>query len=261
LLGEEGNITVEFANGTRTPAQLLAHDKIFELALLKAETSNLATVAVARKMPPIGRPVIAAGFLSPPGPHSDSHAFAVASGVISSDRIEMPRSDIMPGYFLGTDMEIGFLMNLLFNNKGELLSVMGLLHRSEGDSPYYSPGTFYYPLSSLPPRLLADLREGKEPQHGRLGVSMKDPSTSVLSEPIRSIRHGAEVVQVSPNSPADGILKVGDLIFQFNDIHIRGPSDLRRMTMATYPGTSVRLLIRRQSKELPVEMTIGKWGK
>lgn len=56
---------------------------------------------------------------------------------------------------------------------------------------------------------------------------------------------GAQVVQVLPNSPADGILQPGDVIVSIDDRPVRLATDLRELVGARPAGTSFRVGVER----------------
>jgi PDZ domain-containing protein len=66
---------------------------------------------------------------------------------------------------------------------------------------------------------------------------------------------GAEVVLVQPDSPADGVLEVGDLIVEVDGETVEGTDDLREAFADVEPGDRVELTVEREGKE--VELTAG----
>jgi Lon-like protease len=66
---------------------------------------------------------------------------------------------------------------------------------------------------------------------------------------------GAEVVLVQPDSPADGVLEVGDLIVEVDGETVEGTDDLRDAFADVEPGDRVELTVEREGKQ--VELTAG----
>lgn len=66
---------------------------------------------------------------------------------------------------------------------------------------------------------------------------------------------GAEVVLVQPGSPAEGELRVGDVILEARGEPIRTTNDLRRIMRPVQSGTAVELTLEREGEEL--ELSVG----
>jgi Lon-like protease len=66
---------------------------------------------------------------------------------------------------------------------------------------------------------------------------------------------GAEVVLVQPDSPADGVLEVGDLIVEVEGEEVEGTEELREAFADVEPGERVEMTVEREGK--PVELTVG----
>ncbi|MEZ5098729.1 MAG: PDZ domain-containing protein [Thermoleophilia bacterium] len=66
---------------------------------------------------------------------------------------------------------------------------------------------------------------------------------------------GALVTQVSPRTPADGELRVGDVVTRANGQDVRTPGDLRTAMASVEPGQEVTFTIRRKGGTLDVTLT------
>jgi PDZ domain-containing protein len=66
---------------------------------------------------------------------------------------------------------------------------------------------------------------------------------------------GADVVLVQPDSPADGVLEVGDRIVEVDGETVEGTDDLRDAFADVEPGDRVELTVEREGKQ--VELTAG----
>lgn len=68
---------------------------------------------------------------------------------------------------------------------------------------------------------------------------------------------GAEVLQVTPGSQAEGLLRPGDVIVAVNSEPVRLTTDLSVRTTRAAPGEKLRLAVRRDDSELDVEVEVG----
>jgi PDZ domain-containing protein len=81
-----------------------------------------------------------------------------------------------------------------------------------------------------------------------------------ISVALRHLGHkvdplGAEVAQVLPGAPADGKLRIGDVIVGAKGREVRTPEDLFEAMSAHTPGTPVRLEVRRGGRDM--EIVVG----
>ncbi|MFN2555799.1 MAG: PDZ domain-containing protein [Nitriliruptorales bacterium] len=68
---------------------------------------------------------------------------------------------------------------------------------------------------------------------------------------------GAEVLQVTPGSQAEGLLQPGDVVVAVNGEPVSLATDLAVRTMRAAPGEQLRLGVRRGDAELDVEVAVG----
>jgi serine protease Do len=138
----EGTVTVIFNDGRRLPAQIIKKDDEIQLSLLKVDLNNLKSLTIAKEIPPVGGKVIVAGF---EGVQPNEQSFVTVPGKVTSDKYEIQASKPLYGYFITTDVAIKPSMNVLFNEKGELLGVVGLHNIKTGIPP-----SIFYPIQNIP---------------------------------------------------------------------------------------------------------------
>jgi Lon-like protease len=129
--------------------------------------------------------------------------------------------------------------------------------------------------ASLFERLFPQVHEGAElvpeEEFNPEGLSESERREESLSEMSASqqiaiavaLRHlghkvdplGAEVAQVLPGAPADGKLRIGDVIVGAKGREVRTPEDLFEAMSAHTPGTPVRLDVRRGGRDM--EIVVG----
>ncbi len=139
----KGNISVYFNDGQKVPAQILKTDDELQLSLLKADLHDLKPATISKDIPHIGENVIAAGFEG----QGDAQTFKTEIGKITYDKYEIPSSKPFYGYYITTDITIGYSnlgLTTLFNEHGELLSVVGLFSQTG------TPPSIFYPITNIP---------------------------------------------------------------------------------------------------------------
>jgi PDZ domain-containing protein len=99
-------------------------------------------------------------------------------------------------------------------------------------------------------------RERKQENLSEMSVSQQ----IAIAVALRSLGHdvdplGAEVVRILPGAPAEGKLKVGDVIVGLKGEKVSSPDELIRLMRGHRPGTPVRLDVRRGGREL--ELVVG----
>jgi PDZ domain-containing protein len=75
-----------------------------------------------------------------------------------------------------------------------------------------------------------------------------------LGRPVDVTRIGAEVVLVQPGFPAEGTLRVGDVIVEAEGERVRSTEELLDAMAAVRPGDEVELAIRRGARTLELEL-------
>jgi PDZ domain-containing protein len=99
-------------------------------------------------------------------------------------------------------------------------------------------------------------RERKQESLSEMSVSQQ----IAIAVALRNLGHdvdplGAEVVRILPDAPAEGKLKVGDVIAGIKGEKVSSPDELIRLMRGHRPGTPVRLKVRRDGREL--ELVVG----
>ena len=98
----------------------------------------------------MGGKVYAAGFVSSSFSQHPKD-FVVAEGIIKDDLYDIPGMVIKkPGFHLATDIDIQSTMNLLFNSKGEIVSVTGMKKVTMDDPKNAQPLSIFYPFTNIP---------------------------------------------------------------------------------------------------------------
>ena len=72
---------------------------------------------------------------------------------------------------------------------------------------------------------------------------------------VKILGEGVEVIRVVPDSPADGVLEIGDVIHRIGDVEVRIDTELREAILASQPGEPLSMQIVRAGETLDVEVT------
>ena len=93
---------------------------------------------------------------------------------------------------------------------------------------------------------------------GRLGVSIQDVTAELKVKQNLSVDHGAYVIDVEEESPAEKAeIKKGDVIIRFDGEEIESSRDLTKLVKRTKPKRSVPVEIVRKKEHKVVTATIG----
>ena len=72
---------------------------------------------------------------------------------------------------------------------------------------------------------------------------------------------GAKVVKIQPNTPADGLVKVGDVITHVNNLETLSYDDLELIVSETEPNKMIMLTVMRDGRQLEVELMTVPYGQ
>jgi serine protease Do len=162
--------------------------------------------------------------------------------------------------FIQTDAAInpGNSGGALINARGELIGInTAILSRSGG----YQGIGFAVP-SSMARQVMDSLVKYNKVIRGWLGVSIQDINADLAEEfGVKDLK-GALVSGVMKGSPAEKAgIKQGDVILNYDDKVVEDTGHLRNMVSQTPIGTTVKIKLLRQKKEVVVEVKIAELTK
>src|SRR5215468_5737217 len=237
------------------PAKLIGTDPLTDLAVIKIEGKNFPNVpwGDATALHP-GHTVLAFG--NPFG-----FRFTVTRGIVSALNRPNPYStdSRKPGQFIQTDAAInpGNSGGPLVNAHGEVVGINTFLISQSGA---FSGMGFAIPTQIVRPTVDTLIRDGKV-SHGYMGIGITDvtPENAKFFE--SKDNRGAIVTQVEPNSPgAKAGLKIGDLITRLEGREISDAGQLQVLVGQTQPGTTIKLQVFRDGKNMELPVTLEKMG-
>ena len=249
------DIRVTMSDRRVLSAKLIGTDPLTDLAVIKIEGHNFPNVpwGDATTLRP-GQTVLAFG--NPFGMR-----FTVTRGIVSAlNRPNPSPTDARkPGQFIQTDAAInpGNSGGPLVNVRGEVVGINTFLISQSGA---FSGMGFAIPTQIVRPTVEELMRDGKV-THGFIGVGITDVTPENAKFFDSKDNRGAIVTQVTPNAPgAKAGLKVGDLIASVDGHSVSDASALQVMIEQSHPGTTVKLAVVRDGKNMEVPVTLEKMG-
>jgi serine protease Do len=249
VAGKADSITVTLADGRKLPAKMVGGDEKTDLALIKVESDKplpYVTFADATKVR-VGQPVMAVG-----------NPFGLG-GTVTTGIVSARGRDIHSGPFddyIQTDAAInrGNSGGPLFDMDGHVIGINTAIFSPSGGSV----GLGFAIPSSLAEPVVAQLRTNGRVERGLLGVQIQPVTEELAQSMSLSSEKGALVAQVQPDSPALAAgIKSGDVIKSVDDKTIDSIRDLTRMISGIKPGTSVKLGVWRDGKDMTVTAKVG----
>ncbi len=160
--------------------------------------------------------------------------------------------------FIQTDAPInpGNSGGALINDRGELVGINTAIiaHGSDGNQGI----GFAVPVNLAREVMDQILKNGKVTR-AYLGIVPQDVTPAIAKAFQVDASHGALVGDVSPDSPAQhaGIQK-GDIILDVNGKPVAGANELRMTISMMSPGTSVKVNVLRNGRQLPMTVQLAE---
>ncbi len=246
-------IKVSLLNKRDYRAKLVGADPKTDIAVIKIEAKGLTALpwGDSNKLK-VGEIVFAIG--NPFGLNQ-----TVTMGVISAvGRANVGIADYED--FIQTDAAInpGNSGGALVNPRGELIGInTAILSRTGG----YQGIGFAVP-SSMARQVMDSLVKYKKIVRGWLGVSIQEVTSDLADEfGVKDLK-GALVSGIIKGSPAEKAgIRQGDVILQYNGKVVEDTGHLRNMVSQTPIGTTVKVRLLRQKKEIEIEVSIAELPK
>ncbi len=249
VVGKADEIVVSLADGRKLPAKLMGGDEKTDIALLKVESDkplpyvsfgDTGKVRVGQAVMAVGNPFGLGG--------------TVTTGIVSARG-----RDIQSGPFddyIQTDAAInrGNSGGPLFDMEGKVIGINTAIFSPSGGSV----GLGFAIPANLAQPVVDQLKVNGRVERGLLGVQIQPLNEELAKSMSLGSEKGALVAQVSPDSAAmaAGILS-GDVIMSVDGKNVDTIKDLTRMISGMKPGTSVKLGVWRDGKDLTVSAKIG----
>ena len=249
VAGKADSITVTLTDGRKLAAKLKGGDEKTDLALLKVESDKplpYVEFGDATKVR-VGQAVMAVG-----------NPFGLG-GTVTTGIVSARGRDIHSGPFddyIQTDAAInrGNSGGPLFDMEGKVVGINTAIFSPTGGNI----GLGFAIPSSLAQPVIAQLKTDGHVERGLLGVQIQPVSTEIAESMSLGSEKGALVAQVQPDSPAKAAgIQSGDVIKSVDGKEVASIRDLTRIISATKPGTSVKLGVWRDGKDVTVTAKVG----
>jgi serine protease Do len=253
VAGKADSITVTLSDGRKMKAKLLGTDEKTDLAVLKVESDKpLPSVQFgdASKVK-VGQPVMAVG-----------NPFGLG-GTVTTGIVSARGRDIQSGPFddyIQTDAAInrGNSGGPLFDMDGKVIGINTAIFSPTGGSI----GLGFAIPASLAQPVVDQLKSSGRVERGLLGVQIQPVTDEIASSLSLGSSKGALVAQVEPNSAAQKAgIQDGDVIKTVDGKDVATVRDLTRTIAGMSPGSSVKLGVMRDGKEMTVSAKLGDSAK
>jgi serine protease Do len=250
------DIRVTTSNRRVMKAKLIGTDPLTDLAVIKVDATDLASVpwGDSKEVRP-GQTVLAFG--NPYG-----FRFTVTRGIVSAvNRANPDPSDPRkPGEFIQTDAAInpGNSGGPLVDARGEVIGINTFLFSPSGS---FSGMGFAIPSQIVKPTVDELIRNGKV-SHGRIGIGVADVTPENAKFFDQSSATGAVVTQVESDSPgAKAGLQIGDVVTAIDGQKVNDAGELQVMVGQKQPGTKITVDLLRNGKSMTIPVTLEGLGK
>lgn len=267
IVGNAGKIVVTLPPGQEHKAELIGHDRVSDIALLKIDTTNAAYIKMGNSDDIIlGEWVIALG--NPFGLFSVSNRPSVTVGVVSALNMDFgaQRDDRVYQDMIQTDAAIntGNSGGPLVNATGELIGINTFIFT--GDS--YSKGSigigFAIPVNRVK-SVVNQLKEyGEIDRSYRTGLTVNDVSRPMAEYLGLSTDDGVIVSNIKDNSSADRSgFKVGDVIIKVGDKRVINKETISKYIRTNFlkAGDILRFTVIRDGKKKELELELEEYDK
>ena len=253
VAGKADSITVTLQDGRKLTAKLLGGDEKTDLAVLKVKSDKPLPYVEFEdgSKVKVGQPVMAVG-----------NPFGLG-GTVTTGIVSARGRDIQSGPFddyIQTDAAInrGNSGGPLFDMDGKVIGINTAIFSPTGGSI----GLGFAIPSSIANPVVSQLRDHGRVERGLLGVQIQPVTDDIASSLSLGSTAGALVAQVEPNSSAQKAgVQPGDVIKTVDGKDIPTIRDLTRTIAGFTPGSTVKLGLVRDGKDMTVSAKLGDYAK
>jgi serine protease Do len=243
-------ISVVLSDGKNYDAKVIGKDQKTDIAVIKIDAGQPLPAVILGDSDrlEVGEWVMAIG-----NPFGLDHT--VTSGIVSAKGRQIgagPYDD-----FIQTDASInpGNSGGPLINLRGEVVGINTAIFSQSGGNIGIG---FAIPTNSIK-ELLPQLKDKGKVVRGYLGTTVQKITPEIAdSMGLKQVR-GALVAEVMKNTPAERAgIKTGDIITGFDGKEVKDSTDLPTQVARVKPGTTVKLKVLRDGKEVSFPITVGE---
>jgi serine protease DegQ len=249
--GTGGQVQVAFADGRRVGGRVRASDPITDLAVVKADRTDVPPATFQKNLPVVGELAVAIG--SPLGLES-----TVTAGIISGLHREIPGADQQSLVdLLQTDAAIspGNSGGALVNGRGEIVGI---------NEAYLPPSTGAVSLGfAIPSSTVVDvvgqLLEDGRASHAFLGITPQAITPEIADQLGLDRTTGVLVYAAEAGGPAaDAGIRPGDVLTRMGNRELDGVEDLLGELRQHKAGDRVQITLVRGGRTQQVEVTLAE---
>jgi serine protease Do len=240
-------VRVRLWDSREMPAQIVGTDAATDIALLHVNTGHLPVLRLgSSEKSSVGDAVIAIG-----NPYGLGQT--VTAGIVSARGRTLDADPYID--FLQTDAAInrGNSGGPLLATDGTVLGVTSVIFSPSGGSVGLG---FAIPAETVAV-VIAQLEAHGRVDRGYIGVSTQALTPAIATTLGLKTPTGALITAVDPDSPAQGILNVGDVLLSLGSVPVV-LSQLPRRVARLAPGSTVELVVQRDGVQLPVTLKVGR---
>ena len=250
VIANADSVKVRLTNHRIYSAKVVGEDKVYDIALLKIDATNLPTVAIGNSddLKP-GQWVVAIG-----SPFALDHS--VSAGIVSyvgrslgSDQAAVP--------FIQTDVPInrGNSGGPLFNLAGQVVGINSQIFSTDGGAMGLS---FSIPID-LAMSAANQLKTKGYVSRGMIGVTIQPVTEGIAKSKGLKQAEGALIAQLQPDGPAAKAgLQVGDVITAINGHEVYESAQVPPIVAMTAPGTDINVGILRDGKSRTIKVKVAE---
>lgn len=250
VIAHADSVKVRLTNHRIYSAKVVGEDKVYDIALLKIDATNLPTVAIGNSddLKP-GQWVVAIG-----SPFALDHS--VSAGIVSyvgrslgSDQAAVP--------FIQTDVPInrGNSGGPLFNLAGQVVGINSQIFSTDGGAMGLS---FSIPID-LAMSAANQLKTKGYVSRGMIGVTIQPVTEGIAKSKGLKEAQGALIAQLQPDGPAAKAgLQVGDVITAINGHEVYESAQVPPIVAMTAPGTDISVGILRDGKSRTIKVKVAE---
>ena len=254
VAGEADKLTVTFSDNREYDAELVGSDPRTDIAVIKIDATGLKPAAIGKSdAVEIGEWVLAIG--APLNLQS-----TVTAGIVSAVGRNigiLQRDDLNIEDFIQTDAAInpGNSGGALVNLNGEVIGVNTAIATSNRSFIGYG---FAVPID-LAKKVMDDIVEHGKVNRGYIGISLSTVDAGTAEAFGLDRPKGVIINDIVPNTPAAKTnLKEGDIILSVDGQPVNRANHLQSLVARKYPGDTVTLAVRRNTKNLTVRITLSE---
>jgi serine protease Do len=240
-------VRVRLADSRELPAQIVGTDVATDIALLHVNVGHLPVLRLgSSERSSVGDAVIAIG-----NPYGLGQT--VTAGIVSARGRTLDADPYID--FLQTDAAInrGNSGGPLLATDGTVLGVTSVIFSPSGGSVGLG---FAIPAETVAV-VIAQLEAHGRVDRGYIGVNTQALTPAIATSLGLKTPMGALITAVDPDSPAQGILNVGDVLLSLGSVPVV-LSQLPRRVARLAPGSTVELVVQRDGVPLPLAFKVGR---